>query len=79
MSRRNGITIEEALKMECMKDSKLISGFKGVKNMISSVNVMADPDVISWIGEGDFLLTTGYSFKESTIEEQKNIIKDWLR
>ena len=76
MSRRNGITIEEALKMECMKDSKLISGFKGVKNMISSVNVMADPDVISWIGEGDFLLTTGYSFKESTIDEQKNIIKE---
>ena len=76
MSRRNGITIEEALKMDCMKDSKLLSGFKGVKNTISSVNVMADPDVVSWIEEGDLLLTTGYSFKESTIEEQKSIIKE---
>ena len=76
MSRRNGITIEEALKMDCMKDSKLLSGFKGVKNTISSVNVMADPDVISWIEEGDLLLTTGYSFKESTLEEQKSIIRE---
>ena len=76
MSRRNGITIEEALKMDCMEDSKLLSGFKGVKNTISSVNVMADPDVVSWIEEGDLLLTTGYSFKESTIEEQKSIIKE---
>ncbi len=76
MGRRNGITIEEALKMDCMKDSKLISGFKGVKNTISSVNVMADPDVISWIEEGDLLLTTGYSFKETTLEEQKSIIRE---
>ena len=76
MSRRNGITIEDALKMDCMKGSKLISGFKGVKNTISSVNVMADPDVISWVGEGDFLLTTGYSFKESTLDEQMDIIKE---
>ena len=76
MSRRNGITIEEALKMDCMEGSKLISGFKGVKNTISSVNVMADPDVISWVGQGDFLLTTGYSFKEITIEEQKDILRN---
>ncbi len=76
MSRRNGITIEDALKMDCMKDSKLISGFKGIKNIISSVNVMADPDVINWVGEGDFLLTTGYSFKESTLDEQKDIIRE---
>lgn len=75
MSRRNGITIEEALKMDCMEGSRLISGFKGLKNTISSVNVMADPDVINWVGEGDFLLTTGYSFKEITIEEQKDILK----
>lgn len=76
MNRRNGITIEDALKMDCMKQSKLISGFKGIKNTIASVNVMADPDVISWVGEGDLLLTTGYSFKDSTIDEQKNIIKE---
>lgn len=76
MSRRNGITVEEALRMDCMKSSKLIAGFKGIKNTISSVNVMADPDVISWVGEGELLLTTGYSFKESTIEEQKNIIAE---
>ena len=76
MNRRNGITIEDALKMECMSSSKLISGFKGIKNTISSVNVMADPDVISWVGKGDLLLTTGYSFKDSTLEEQKSMIRE---
>lgn len=76
MNRRNGITIEDALKMDCMSSSKLISGFKGVKNTISSVSVMADPDVISWVGSGDLLLTTGYSFKDSTLEDQKNIIRE---
>lgn len=76
LSRQNGITIEEALKMDCMKNCKLIAGFKGVKNTISSVNVMADPDVISWVEEGDLLLTTGYSFKKATLAEQINIIKE---
>ena len=76
MSRQNGITIEEVLKMDCMKNCKIIAGFKGIKNTISSVNVMADPDVISWVEEGDLLLMTGYSFKKITLQEQKNIIKE---
>lgn len=76
MGRQNGITIEDALNMECMKNCKIISGYKGIRNTMSSVNVMADPDISSWIGEGDFLLTTGYSLNKISLEEQKNLIRE---
>jgi len=76
MGRQNGITVEDALRMDCMNDCKLIAGFKGVKNTISKVNVMADPDILNWVDEGEFLLTTAYSFKNGSIEEQKNLIKE---
>ncbi|MFA5523853.1 MAG: PucR family transcriptional regulator ligand-binding domain-containing protein [Tissierellales bacterium] len=76
MGRQNGITIEDALKMEYMKNCTLIAGFKGIRNTISKVNVMADPDILSWVDEGELLLTTAYSFKKDNIEEQKNLIKE---
>ncbi|WIV12566.1 PucR family transcriptional regulator [Proteiniborus sp. MB09-C3] len=76
MGRQNGITIEDALNMEYMKNCKLIAGFKGIRNTISKVNVMADPDILSWVDEGELLLTTAYSFKKDNIEEQKNLIRE---
>ncbi|SDY88598.1 transcriptional regulator, CdaR family [Proteiniborus ethanoligenes] len=76
MGRQNGITIEDALNMEYMKNCKLVAGFKGIRNTISKVNVMADPDILSWVDEGELLLTTAYSFKKDNIEEQKNLIRE---
>ncbi|WP_352419656.1 PucR family transcriptional regulator ligand-binding domain-containing protein [Proteiniborus sp.] len=76
MGRQNGITIEDALNMEYMKNCKLIAGFKGIRNTISKVNVMADPDILNWVDEGELLLTTAYSFKKDNIEEQKNLIRE---
>lgn len=76
MGRQNGITIEDALNMEYMKNCRLIAGFKGIRNTISKVNVMADPDILSWVDEGELLLTTAYSFKKDNIEEQKELIKE---
>jgi PucR family transcriptional regulator, purine catabolism regulatory protein len=76
MVRQNGITIEDMLEMECMKKSKIVAGFKGIRNVVSKVNVMADPDILDWVDEGEFLLTTAYSFKKDNVEEQKRFIKD---
>lgn len=76
MGRQNGITIEDALDMEYMKNCKLIAGFKGIRNTISKVNVMADPDILNWVDEGELLLTTAYSFKKDNIEEQKKLIRE---
>lgn len=76
MARQNGITVEESLKMDCMKNSKVISGASGTSNIISNVNIMADPDIMSWVGGGEFLLTTGYSLNKVSTEEQVKLIKE---
>ncbi|MCC5912049.1 MAG: PucR family transcriptional regulator ligand-binding domain-containing protein [Clostridiaceae bacterium] len=75
MVRSNGIALESIMGMECMKTSKVIAGFKGITNTVSRVNIMADPDILSWVDEGELLLTTAYSFKQDGVETQKNFIK----
>lgn len=65
--------------MDIMDDCKLVARFKGIRNTVSKVNIMADPDIIDWIQEGELLLTTAYSFKRDNIEEQKNLIRECSR
>ncbi|WDU82420.1 PucR family transcriptional regulator ligand-binding domain-containing protein [Caloramator sp. Dgby_cultured_2] len=72
MARQNGITIEDVLKMECMERSKIIAGFGGIKNTVSRVNIMADPDILNWVSEGELLLTTAYALTND-VEFQKNL------
>lgn len=75
MIRQNGITIDDVMKMACMEKSKLIAGFKGSRNTVSRVNIMADPDILNWVDAGELLLTTAYSFKKEDVETQKNLIR----
>ncbi|SMP44265.1 PucR family transcriptional regulator [Anoxynatronum buryatiense] len=75
MRRQNGISIEDVMKMECMKKCRLIAGFGGIRNTVSKVNIMADPDVLEWVEAGELLLTTAYSFKQDDIGEQKQLVK----
>ncbi|MEN1759018.1 PucR family transcriptional regulator [Anoxynatronum sibiricum] len=75
MRRQNGISIEDVMKMECMKKCRLIAGFGGIRNTVSKVNIMADPDVLEWVEAGELLLTTAYSFKQDDIGEQKQFVK----
>ena len=75
MSRQNGISLEDVLKLEVMGKSKLIAGFKGIRNTVSRVNVVADPDIFDWVQEGEFLLTTAYSFRREDSESLKEFIE----
>lgn len=75
MTRQNGISVEDILKLDIMKNCTLIAGFRGIRNTISRVNIMADPDILEWIAEGEFLLTTAYFFETKNVEDQKELIK----
>lgn len=75
MSRQNGISIEDMLKLDIMSNCNLIAGARGIRNTISRVNIMADPDILDWVAEGEFLLNTAYFFKKDNIEDQKQLIK----
>jgi PucR family transcriptional regulator, purine catabolism regulatory protein len=74
MLKQDGIIISDVLKMECMNDSKLIAGFKGIKNTVTRVNIMADIEILDWVSPGELLLMTTYSFNVGDIEWQKAFI-----
>ncbi len=76
MKRQNGITIEDVLNLDCMEKSRLIAGTGGSRNTVSKVNIMADPDALDWVSQGELLLTTAYFFKKDDPEAQKQLIRD---
>lgn len=76
MGRQNGISLEDMLKLDVMNNCKLIAGFRGARNTISRINIMADPDISEWTTEGELLLTTAYSFEKDNIDAQKELIRE---
>ena len=70
----NGIRVEDLLNMEKMETSKLIAGFKGIGNTITTINIVADPDIMEWTHPGEFLFTTAYYFTESNIQNFKDLL-----
>lgn len=76
MIKETGIILSEVLEMDIMKNCRLIAGEEARNNVITRVNIMADPDVLNWVMEGEFLLTTAYFFKITSLEEQKELIRE---
>lgn len=73
MYKSSGIHIEELLNLDIMKDCKVLAGSGGLGNVITKVNVMEVPDILNWVEEGEFLLTTAYSMKDN-LEDFKDLI-----
>lgn len=65
MYRYIGITLEKLLTLDMLKGAKILAGSNGLNNRITKVNVMEVPDIIEWVSEGEFLLTTAYSIKDN--------------
>ncbi|MGM0652219.1 MAG: PucR family transcriptional regulator [Bacillota bacterium] len=59
-----GITVREALSLDIVNRLKLVGGSEGLDRVIKLVNVIEVPDIMDWLIDGEFLLTTGYSFRE---------------
>ncbi len=74
MLKSSGITVQELLNLEIMKKAKVLAGKDGLDRRISKVNVMEVPDIINWVGSGEFLLTTAYSLKDD-ISKLDELIK----
>lgn len=78
MYKSSGIHIEELLNLDIMKDCKVLAGSGGLGNVITKVNVMEVPDILNWVEEGEFLLTTAYSMKDN-LEDFKDLIIHFSR
>lgn len=59
-----GISIKEALKLDKLKEVKLLAGAGGIKRHIKKINIMEVPDILDWVEDGELLLTTLYSIKD---------------
>lgn len=70
-----GISVKELLNLSSMKNAKVLAGVKGLERNITRLNVMEVPDVINWVEEGEFLLTTAYSMKDN-VEGLDQLITD---
>lgn len=66
MYRYSGITVKELLDIQAMKSAKVLAGEVGLGRRIKKINVMEVPDILNWVEEGEFLLTTAYSIKDDS-------------
>ncbi|MEW5784583.1 MAG: PucR family transcriptional regulator ligand-binding domain-containing protein [Bacillota bacterium] len=64
MQKQYGITIKEALSLGIVNRLRLVGGQSGLERVIKLVNVIEVPDIMDWLMDGEFLLTTGYPFRE---------------
>lgn len=61
----SGISLEKLLTLDTLHGSKILAGATGISKRITKVNVMEVPDIIEWVSQGEFLITTAYSIKDN--------------
>lgn len=54
---------------------KIVAGYQGLKNRISSMNMMESPDIAHWALPGQFIVTTGYCIRDD-VNVQKQVVVD---
>jgi purine catabolism regulator len=59
------LTVEQILKLPELPGITLIAGESGLAKNVRGVNVMESPDLVHWLKGGEFLLSSGYEFRES--------------
>ncbi len=68
------LKIKDLFEIKEFKNCKLISGEKGINNVITHVNAMEVPDISDWLSKGELLITTGYSIKDSPKELERLVV-----
>ncbi|HSR03700.1 MAG TPA: PucR family transcriptional regulator ligand-binding domain-containing protein [Proteiniclasticum sp.] len=67
-------TVRQFLKLSSFKDMKVLAGESGLDHIITSVNIMDNPDALDWFSPGEMLVTSGFFFKDSK-EAQEKVMK----
>lgn len=73
MVNERGITVEELMTHEIMKDANIIAGERGISRVVTGANIMEVPDILEWVKAGELLITTAYSIKDDE-KALKNLI-----
>ncbi len=59
-SGATGFTVEELLRQPSLATATLLAGRDGTDRPIRRLNVMTVPEIVRWVEEGEFLLSTGF-------------------
>lgn len=73
--KETGITLREALKLNPLNRCEVIAGKDYLDNVITRVNIMADLEILNWIEEGEFLLTTAVHLSNVSFDAQEQLIR----
>ncbi|RMC99531.1 hypothetical protein D9O40_11820 [Clostridium autoethanogenum] len=61
---RTSLSVREVLKIPIFKGSKVIAGKMKLQNECKHITILETPEGIEWLEGGEFLLSTGYAFKD---------------
>ncbi|GIQ70622.1 PucR family transcriptional regulator [Xylanibacillus composti] len=62
--KQTGFTCGDVLLIPDFQEAVVLAGKKGLHRAITRVNVMEVPDVIDWVRPGEFLITSGFPFRD---------------
>jgi purine catabolism regulator len=63
-----GLSIGELLRLPTLSSARVVAGDSGLRRIVQRLNVMTVPDILPWVKENEFLLTTGYPLPRSGAE-----------
>lgn len=69
------LSIREIVEGTSLENLRLVTGHGRQDNQVHNVNIIDNPDAFEWFTAGDFLLTTGFVFKDD-VEAQKRLIRE---
>lgn len=67
------INVGQALEIPPLDQCDVVAGLDGLDREINSINIVDSPDPGPWVSQGQFILTTGYVFRDDPDEQVKLI------
>lgn len=61
----SSLPVSDVLKIPIFKGCKLISGESGISKQCKDLTILETPDGVDWLRGGEFLVSSGYAFKDN--------------
>lgn len=59
------LKVKDLIKLNSLEGSVLLTGDSAADTPIFNINVMEVPDIVEWVQPNEFLMTTGYMYREN--------------
>ena len=69
------LTVREAMGLGGLRRGEVLAGSSGLDRTITWVKVLESPDTISWLAEGELLLTVAFAIKDDR-EAQRDLMRN---